>query len=175
MRLQLTYKIITGSLILFLFMFFILPAVAFAANMSSNNFSIEGGTINNGGTINASSVNFALKGAFGEVFSGEGESSNFQSVIGAQNFISSIPPTSTPTPSEPGGGGGGIISQPAAVPSTGCNGADFNNDGVIDLFDFGVFIFSWQSTSPDNPCVDINSDGIVDIVDFGTLVFEWTG
>lgn len=87
-------------------------------------------------------------------------------------------------------GGGGIISQPTApqpiadvtapavtiVDGAGlCNGADFDNNGSVDLFDFGVLIFVWQKTSPANSCTDINGDGIVNIIDFRTLIFEWSG
>lgn len=71
------------------------------------------------------------------------------------------------------------LGRPETLPLTQapsvCSGADFNTDGTVDLVDFGILIFFWNSTNPINPCVDTNSDGLVELVDFGVLIFEWSG
>jgi hypothetical protein len=53
--------------------------------------------------------------------------------------------------------------------------ADINCDGAVDLVDFSILLFYWESTNPDNPRADINSDGPVDIIDFSIMMFYWTG
>lgn len=53
--------------------------------------------------------------------------------------------------------------------------ADLNCDGNVDLVDFSILLFFWESTGPANPRADINSDGIVDIIDFSIMMFYWTG
>ena len=323
-------KIILILVVLFL------PGVVLAANMSSENFSVEGGDFNSGGTIDSASSNFSLNASFGEAIIGDSTSNNFQISAGFQNLIRFI--TGTPEPEvapAPSVGGGGIIGGAAYLPShinafsvplsiapsqsgtllqdffdnhsarlevpsaavsvqttfsitkrivapeaiqeivavdvvlisndvfrvtaedengnpvtsfskplsititipdmpadltdvglyfldtdallwrlipdavfaadsvtfsvdhltdfaifrasgkpatlplaqvpSACRGADFNTDGAVDLIDFGILIFFWNSAGLINPCVDVNSDGIVDLVDFGVLVFEWTG
>ena len=55
-----------------------------------------------------------------------------------------------------------------------CHGADLNNDGKVNLVDFSILLFWWQSRNPLNPCADINKDGIVNLVDFSIMMFQWT-
>ncbi len=50
---------------------------------------------------------------------------------------------------------------------------DFNSDGVIDLFDFSMFILSYGSETGDpewNAIYDLNNDDVIDINDF--LIFD---
>jgi hypothetical protein len=53
--------------------------------------------------------------------------------------------------------------------------ADLNCDGYVNLVDFSILLFYWQSTNPSNPRADINTDGIVDIIDFSIMMYYWTG
>ena len=51
--------------------------------------------------------------------------------------------------------------------------ADFNDDGVVDGNDVGLFFVEWGCSEP-NPCpADLNQDGIVDGNDLGLLFVEW--
>lgn len=52
---------------------------------------------------------------------------------------------------------------------------DINCDGFVNLVDFSILLFFWNSSEPANPRADINSDGIVDIIDFSIMLFYWTG
>ncbi|MFH0853702.1 MAG: dockerin type I repeat-containing protein [bacterium] len=52
---------------------------------------------------------------------------------------------------------------------------DLNCDGYVNLVDFSILMFYWQTTNPANPRADINQDGIVDIIDFSIMMFYWTG
>jgi len=169
----------------------LLPTVSAAQTMSSENFTVEGGTFGSGGTEQAASSNFLLNFILGEALIGDGTSTNFQLQAGLENVIS--PPPPPPPPADPPGlgtafGSGGAAAlippppPPPPVPQVPiartlpiCQRADFNGDGVVDLVDFGTLVFFWGVSNPSNPCLDINGDGNVDLVDFGILVFEWTG
>jgi hypothetical protein len=76
-------------------------------------------------------------------------------------------------PSQPG-----VPNPPPEVPGgPKCIGKDFgdtNCDGRVDLADFSVLLFYWQSTNPKNSRVDLNHDGKVDVVDFSILMYLWT-
>lgn len=91
----------------------LVPLFVFAQNMSSTNFSIDGGTITGGGTANISSTNFGLAATFGESAIGSVSSTNFQTESGFQPVVSSTvssetpTPTPTPTPTVSAGSGGG--------------------------------------------------------------------
>lgn len=60
-------------------------------------------------------------------------------------------------------------------PCAGAVPGDINCDGYVDLVDFSILLFFWDSTDPANPRADINSDGTVGIVDFSIMLFYWTG
>lgn len=49
---------------------------------------------------------------------------------------------------------------------------DFNNDGVVDVFDLSLLLSSWET---DDPSKDLNNDGIVDVFDFSILLSNWDG
>jgi cysteine-rich repeat protein len=54
--------------------------------------------------------------------------------------------------------------------------SDLNRDGFINLTDFSILIFWWQTTGGDsNPPADINGNGKVSLEDFSILLFNWTG
>ncbi|GAB4545689.1 MAG: hypothetical protein Tsb0013_03730 [Phycisphaerales bacterium] len=75
------------------------------------------------------------------------------------------------------GAGGVVISDPIVVElikreiTNSCSG-DFNNDGDVDLGDFGAFGQSFDSVVGDpnyDPRADFNNDGDVDLGDFGVF------
>jgi hypothetical protein len=54
--------------------------------------------------------------------------------------------------------------------------ADLNRDGDVNLIDFSILLFWWQSDGGDSdPSADINQDGNVSLTDFSILLFNWTG
>jgi cysteine-rich repeat protein len=54
--------------------------------------------------------------------------------------------------------------------------SDLNRDGSINLTDFSILIFWWQTDGGDSdPPADINGDGVVSLADFSILLFNWTG
>jgi hypothetical protein len=59
-------------------------------------------------------------------------------------------------------------------PSPECQGADLNKDGEVNIFDFSILLYFWDSAALENICVDINQDKIVDLVDFSIMMYQWT-
>jgi len=54
--------------------------------------------------------------------------------------------------------------------------SDLNRDGFINLIDFSILIFWWQTNGGDsNPPADISGNGKVSLEDFSILLFNWTG
>lgn len=54
--------------------------------------------------------------------------------------------------------------------------SDLNRDGSINLIDFSILIFWWQTDGGDSdPPADINGNGSVSLEDFSILLFNWTG
>ncbi len=54
--------------------------------------------------------------------------------------------------------------------------SDLNRDGRVNLTDFSILIFWWQTNGGDsNPPADINNNGNVGLEDFSILLFNWTG
>lgn len=54
--------------------------------------------------------------------------------------------------------------------------ADLSRDGRINLIDFSILIFWWQTNGGDSdPPADINANGRVSLEDFSILLFNWTG
>lgn len=54
--------------------------------------------------------------------------------------------------------------------------SDLNRDGSINLIDFSILIFWWQTNGgTSDPPADINGNGNVGIEDFSILLFNWTG
>ena len=50
--------------------------------------------------------------------------------------------------------------------------ADLNFDGFVNLIDFSILLFHWNTA---NTLADINQDGIVSLPDFSIMLFYWTG
>lgn len=50
--------------------------------------------------------------------------------------------------------------------------ADLNGDGLVNLTDFSILLFHWNSTGPMG---DINTDGTVSLPDFSIMLYQWTG
>ena len=50
--------------------------------------------------------------------------------------------------------------------------SDLNGDGRINLIDFSILLFHWNTT---NAAADLNGDGKVNLTDFSVLLFNWTG
>lgn len=54
--------------------------------------------------------------------------------------------------------------------------SDLNRDGLVNLIDFSIMIFWWQTSGGDSsPPADINGNGRVSLEDFSILLFNWTG
>ncbi len=54
--------------------------------------------------------------------------------------------------------------------------ADLNRDSKINLIDFSILLFWWNTNGGDSdPSADINRDGRVTLTDFSILLFNWTG
>jgi hypothetical protein len=60
--------------------------------------------------------------------------------------------------------------------STGGLNADLNRDGKVNLIDFSILLYWWNSNGGNSePPADINSDGRVNLTDFSIQLFNWTG
>jgi cysteine-rich repeat protein len=54
--------------------------------------------------------------------------------------------------------------------------SDLNRDGFVNLIDFSILIFWWQTNGGDSdPPADINQNGNTGLEDFSILLFNWTG
>ncbi len=54
--------------------------------------------------------------------------------------------------------------------------ADLNRDGKVNLIDFSILLYWWNSNGGDSdPPADINRDGKVSLTDFSIMLFAWTG
>jgi hypothetical protein len=53
-----------------------------------------------------------------------------------------------------------------------CARADINRDSEVDLTDFSILLFNWNT---DEPNADINLSGLVELADFSIMLFCWTG
>ena len=49
---------------------------------------------------------------------------------------------------------------------------DLNCDGFVNLVDFSILLFNWNTASA---TADINSDGLVSLPDFSIMLYNWTG
>ncbi len=62
------------------------------------------------------------------------------------------------------------------VNGTAATPSDLNRDGSVNLTDFSILIFWWQTSGGDSdPKADINGNGNVGLEDFSILLFNWTG
>jgi cysteine-rich repeat protein len=64
----------------------------------------------------------------------------------------------------------------AGVEGRATTPSDLSRDGRINLTDFSILIFWWNTNGGDSdPPVDINGNGRVGLEDFSILLFNWTG
>jgi hypothetical protein len=77
---------------------------------------------------------------------------------------------------------GVLAYQIVALPLKGCtceSGGDFDNDGDVDLIDFGVFQICFTGPTSNYEagceCGDFDFDGDLDLVDFGNFSLAFTG
>jgi len=53
--------------------------------------------------------------------------------------------------------------------------ADLNKDGMVNIIDFSILLFWWNTKQAKGLSVaDINGDGKVNVVDFSIMLFQWT-
>jgi hypothetical protein len=52
-----------------------------------------------------------------------------------------------------------------------CRRSDLNCDGQVNLTDFSILLYYWDSSWP---TADTNHDGIVGLIDFSIMLFDWT-
>ncbi len=64
------------------------------------------------------------------------------------------------------------LSVGGVVEETTCGGADLNGDGRVNITDFSILLYWWNSG---NQCADQNQDGAVNLTDFSIMMFYWTG
>lgn len=53
-----------------------------------------------------------------------------------------------------------------------CPRADINRDTSVNLTDFSIMLFNWNTNEPN---ADINLSGLVELTDFSIMLFCWTG
>ncbi len=64
------------------------------------------------------------------------------------------------------------ISIKKKMPEVLCPNADLNGDGKVNLVDFSILLYWWET---DNACCDQNRNEIVDLPDFSIMMYHWTG
>lgn len=52
-----------------------------------------------------------------------------------------------------------------------CRRNDFNCDGRVNLTDFSILMYHWNTAGPVG---DINHDGTVGLIDFSIMLYDWT-
>ena len=67
---------------------------------------------------------------------------------------------------------GSLLPEPIPPVPGFCSGADFNQDGKVNLIDFSIMLYWWEG---DNDCIDLNNTGKIDLTDFSILLYWWTG
>jgi hypothetical protein len=65
----------------------------------------------------------------------------------------------------------GVGAEPETELDT-CGRSDLNRDKKVNLVDFSILLFNWDTT---NAVADINLDGKVNLIDFSLMLFCWTG
>lgn len=69
-----------------------------------------------------------------------------------------------------------VLNLAVGVNGSATRPSDLNRDGSINLIDFSILIFWWQTNGGNsNPPADINRNGNVGLEDFSILLFNWTG
>lgn len=61
-------------------------------------------------------------------------------------------------------------------PPGDCGRSDLNCDGRVNLVDFSILLYFWESTEfSRNPKVDIDKNGVVGLRDLSIMLYDWTG
>ncbi|MBI5037722.1 MAG: hypothetical protein HZC01_03420 [Candidatus Kerfeldbacteria bacterium] len=68
-----------------------------------------------------------------------------------------------------------VIAVDQANPCATSTPGDINCDGSVDLVDFSILLYYWNTTNPAQARTDINGDTTVNVVDFSILLYYWTG
>ncbi len=76
------------------------------------------------------------------------------------------------TPIDPGTGGGGG-SHSGLVFVNGCKIADFNCDGVVNIFDLSVLLYYIGRSGSEIIPYDLNEDSKIDFVDTSIVFYYW--
>jgi hypothetical protein len=58
------------------------------------------------------------------------------------------------------------------LPIAVCKNADLNGDKKVNLIDFSILMYYWNTN---NTCADQNKNGKVDLPDFSIMMYYWTG
>lgn len=157
--------------------YYVYCIVSSADNVCGGNDDVDSGSatayINAGGFINLSLALGGVPAAGTYWFKVKARAlaeSNW--AASTKQFVAESGTITPPPPS-----GGGNAPPPAiipTIPTTSCNGADFNHDGRVNSVDFSILLAFWQKLPPfKNPCVDINKDKKVNSVDFSILLYQW--
>jgi hypothetical protein len=68
------------------------------------------------------------------------------------------------------------IGDNMVVPPTGtCGRSDLNCDGRVNLVDFSILLYYWESDFSRNPRADIDNNGAVGLRDLSIMLYDWTG
>ncbi len=71
---------------------------------------------------------------------------------------------------------GTALSLFVGVEGKATSNSDLNRDGKVNLIDFSILIFWWNTPGGNsNPPADINQNGRAGLEDFSILLFNWTG
>lgn len=115
------------------------------------------------------------------LYNSSGGASGSNSIIGAPIFVGGSTPANyagyvlaTNSPGHNAASDGTDVG--IHIVSTGSGGGttkigDFNSDTVVNIYDLGIFLSKWQSTSA--PDQDLNSDGVVNIYDLGVFLSHY--
>jgi len=57
-------------------------------------------------------------------------------------------------------------------PAGACEKGDLNKDGKVNLVDFSILLYYWNTS---NACADQNKDKTVNLTDFSIMMYYWTG
>ena len=71
-------------------------------------------------------------------------------------------------------GVGGISESSSTLAYEVLLSADLNADNLVDLVDFSILMYNYDTSSPENVLADINDDSSVNITDFSVMMYYWT-
>lgn len=113
-----------------------------------------------------STVHVVLNGT--EIFSATISSSDYSFLLGSGYVIGNNTIYSYLTRS---GLANSINSFTQNLNVNNCRRSDLNCDGHVNLTDFSILLYWWDSAGPTG---DTNGDGTVGLIDFSIMLFDWT-